>query len=110
MTMNVPLHPGVPTVRHVPVKQVSLPNGLVPLIDSKDPDRSKVQEVWNTKVGQFVLGDPEQLKEINRIWQLVTDGGGIYCENDYQTVWSESKQSFISFLRWTEYTYVAPKD
>jgi hypothetical protein len=109
--MQVPLPPGVPVSRFAAQKRVELPNGQVPLIDPNDPDSAKVQEHWDVKCRQFIMSDEKDCEELDKTFSLIAKGLGTYGESrdDYQTTWSESKQSYVVFLRWAEFRYIAPR-
>lgn len=109
--MQVPLPPGVPVSRFAARKQVELPNGQVPLIDPNDPDSAKVQEHWDVKVRQFILSEEQDRKDLDETFTKIAKGLGTYGDtrDDYQTTWSETKQSYVVFLRWAEFSYIAPR-
>lgn len=114
--MDVPLPPGVPTARYAAPKRVELPNGKVPLIDPNDPESSKVQEHWHVKVRQFVLAKEEDRQALDETFSLIASGKGSYGNSegqvdarDYQSTWSEAMQSYVVYLRWVEFSYVAPR-
>lgn len=104
--MQVKLPRGARVVRHTPVPQVSITGDAPPLIDPKDPDHKQIQEIYTAKVQVFDLSKPEDIKALEEVWQKICNKQALPSEN--VTTWSTDKQAYVTFMRWSELSYVAP--
>ena len=103
--MKVSLRPGVRTVRHIPPPDVEV-NGPMPLIKPEDPDHKQIQEVWTARVRVFRLKKEEDIKEMEAVWQSICDNRARISE--CSTQWSTKDDNFVTLMRWSNLSYVAP--
>lgn len=94
------------TVRHVPPQTIEIPGGEVPLIHPKDPDERQIQEHFLAEVRVFDLSDDTQMEEYREVWQSVSDGTAIV--SDHQVNFSETKGTFLAYMRWSDVRAALP--
>ncbi len=102
---NVPIHPAMATKRYTPPRRAQVATDHIPLLHPDDPSHA-IQEHWHAHCRQFQLAREEDQKLLDEIWQNVVNKVAIVSESD--KTWSESLQSWVYFIRWSDITLVVP--
>ncbi len=81
--------------------------GETPFIDKKDAKQKQIQRRMIARIKTFNLSDEKDLKEYERIWQMICDGRGQKSES--MLSWDATKCAYIAFLRWSEVEFKLPE-
>lgn len=96
----------MPSARYRAPREVEVPAGAeVPMFDPSLPEDRQLQEVWHARVRMFTL--PADEEELQKVWQMVTDGTAQMCEN--QTHFDTQNGVYRVFMRWAEIQLALPQ-
>src|SRR5277367_1186444 len=86
---------------------LELPGGKIPLVGGpNDPVEKQVQERLIAHIKQFDLSLPDDVVQIEQIWQLYCDGAGFVL--DHRSDFDPTRGRYLVMVRWVTYEYLPP--
>ena len=78
----------------------------VPLIHPKDPDSKQIQEVLVPRIRVFDLSKPEDVIDVEKVWQAIASRAALYSES--KTEFDAKRGTFVQYIRWSEVVHALP--